>query len=133
MAGDILFEGSGFSGREVGDIVEGRDARFKVDRNHLMAPATKPYRVVDFAEIPGVPCPCGSARRAFAASEEFPGTIHVTEISADAKLHHHRILTETYYVLECEAGARMQLDDDLISLRPGVCVMIPPGVRHRAI
>jgi hypothetical protein len=27
----------------------------------------------------------------------------------------------------------MQLDDDLIPLRPSLCVMIPPGVRHRAI
>ena len=66
--------------------------------------ATKPYRVVDFAEIPGVPCPCGTARRAFADVPEFPGTIHVTEIAADAQLHHHRTLTETYYVLECGDG-----------------------------
>ena len=29
--------------------------------------------------------------------------------------------------------ARLQLNDDLIPLRPGVCVMIPPGVRHRAV
>jgi len=28
--------------------------------------ASKPYRLVDFAEVPGVPCPCGTARRAFA-------------------------------------------------------------------
>jgi mannose-6-phosphate isomerase-like protein (cupin superfamily) len=93
----------------------------------------KPYRVVDFAEVPGVPCPCGTARRAFADVPEFPATIHVTEISLDAKLHHHRTLTETYYILECQPDARMQLDDDTIPLRPGLCVMIPPGVRHRAI
>ena len=91
------------------------------------------YRVVDFADLPGVPCPCGTARRAFADAPEFPGTIHVTEIDLDAMVHHHRALTETYYVLECEPDARMQLDDDTIPLRPGVCVMIPPGVRHRAI
>ena len=36
-------------------------------------------------------------------------------------------------MLECGADARMQLDDEVIPLRPGVCVMIPPGVRHRAI
>jgi mannose-6-phosphate isomerase-like protein (cupin superfamily) len=95
--------------------------------------AEKPYRVVDFAEIPGVPCPCGTARRAFADVPELPATIHVTEIALDAKLHHHRTLTETYYILECDPGARMQLDDDEISLRPGLCVMIPPGVKHRAI
>ena len=94
---------------------------------------SKSYRVVDFAELPGVPCPCGTARRAFADVPEFPGTIHVTEIDLDAKVHHHKTLTETYYILGCQPDARMQLDDDTIPLRPGLCVMIPPGVRHRAI
>jgi mannose-6-phosphate isomerase-like protein (cupin superfamily) len=27
----------------------------------------------------------------------------------------------------------MQLDEDLVPVRPGMCVMIRPGVRHRAI
>jgi hypothetical protein len=27
----------------------------------------------------------------------------------------------------------MQLDDDLVPLRPGLCILIRPGVRHRAI
>lgn len=69
---------------------------------------------------------------------DFPGTIHVTEISADARLHYHRRLTETYYFLECQQGPdgeapKMQLDDELIEVHPGMCVMIRPGVRHRAI
>jgi mannose-6-phosphate isomerase-like protein (cupin superfamily) len=64
---------------------------------------------------------------------EFPGTIHLTEIKADAALHHHRRLTETYVILECDADARMQLDNEIIPLRPGRCILIPPGVRHRAI
>lgn len=93
----------------------------------------KPFEIVDFAEIEGVACPCGTARRAFAAVEDFPGTIHVTEISANAKLHFHKRLTETYYFLECEPGAQLQLDDDLIAVRAGMCVMIRPGVRHRAV
>ncbi|MFO0909024.1 MAG: cupin domain-containing protein [Isosphaeraceae bacterium] len=91
------------------------------------------YRMVDFATIPGVPCPCGTARRAFADEARFPGTIHVTEIAVDARRHYHRRLTETYYILECGPDARMELDDEIIPLRPGICVMIPPGVRHRAI
>ncbi len=94
---------------------------------------TPKYHFADFSEIAGVSCPCGTARRAFADVEEFPGTVHVTEISADAKLHYHKRLTETYYFLECDADAQMQLDDDIIPVRPGTCVMIPPGVRHRAI
>ena len=91
------------------------------------------YEVVDFADIPGTDCPCGVARRAFADTSDFPGTIHVTEISADARLHYHRRLTETYYFLECEPGAQMQLDDDVVDVQPGMCVMIRPGTRHRAI
>lgn len=94
---------------------------------------TAAYRVIDFAELPGVPCPCGTARRAFADVPEFPATVHVTEISADALVHYHKRLTETYYFLECGADARMQLDDDVLRVKPGMCVMIPPGVRHRAI
>lgn len=91
------------------------------------------YRVADFSEIAGVPCPCGTARRAFADADEFPGTIHVTDIVEDAKLHYHKRLTETYYFLDCGDGAKMQLDDDVIPVKPGICIVIPPGVRHRAI
>ena len=40
--------------------------------------------VVDFADLAGVPCPCGVARRAFADTEGAPLTLHVTEISRDA-------------------------------------------------
>lgn len=95
--------------------------------------STRRYQVVDLALLPGVPCPCGTARRAFADLAEFPLTIHLTEIKADAALHYHRRLTETYYILECESDARMQLDDEIIPLQPGRCILIPPGVRHRAI
>lgn len=94
---------------------------------------SKQYQIVKFSEIPGVPCPCGTARRAFADVPDYPGTIHVTEISADAKRHYHKRLTETYYFLECDQDARMELDDEQIPVEPGHCIMIPPGVRHRAI
>jgi len=94
---------------------------------------TKRHRVIDFDGIAGVECPCGVARRALADEPGFPGTIHRTEITADAKLHYHRRLTETYYVLKCEPDAQMQLDDELLPIRPGTCIFIPPGVRHRAV
>jgi quercetin dioxygenase-like cupin family protein len=90
-------------------------------------------QIADFTAMPGVACPCGTARRAFAGVESYPGTVHLTEISADAALHYHRKLTETYYFLECEPGAKMQLDTEVIDVKPGMCVLIPPGVRHRAI
>jgi mannose-6-phosphate isomerase-like protein (cupin superfamily) len=91
------------------------------------------WKHADFAEIAGVPCPCGTARRAFADVEEFPGTLHITEISEDAKRHYHKTLTETYFILKCEKDAQMELDGEVISIHERQCFVIPPGVRHRAL
>ncbi|MFO0901750.1 MAG: cupin domain-containing protein [Pirellulales bacterium] len=93
----------------------------------------RPYELVDFAQLPGVRCPCGTARRAWADVADFPVTMHVTEIAADARLHYHRRLTETYYFLECQSDARMQLDDQIIPVKPGMSILIRPGTRHRAL
>jgi mannose-6-phosphate isomerase-like protein (cupin superfamily) len=65
--------------------------------------------------------------------EDFPASVHRTEISTDAKLHYHKRLTEVYYVLECEPDARLELDGALVPVRSGSCVLIRPGVRHRAV
>lgn len=91
------------------------------------------YRVIDFAGIPGVPCPCGTARRAFYDVPDYPATVHVTTISEDAAVHYHKRLTETYYFLECGPEAEMELDGKRIAVKPGMCILIPPGVRHRAV
>lgn len=91
------------------------------------------YTIVHFDEIDPVPCPCGSARRALADLESFPATVHRTTISESAKPHYHRGLTETYYILECESGARMRLGDERVEVRPGTLVNIPPGTIHQAI
>jgi len=87
------------------------------------------YRIIDFDQLPAVACPCGTARRALTDVAELPATVHRTRITADARLHYHRRLSETYYILECGPEARMQLDDRLVALRPGLCIYIPPGVR----
>ena len=91
------------------------------------------YEIADFGAIPGVPCPCGTARRAFADVAEFPGTIHLTTITADARRHYHKRLTETYVFLECGTGAVMELDDERIPVQKGMTILIRPGTRHRAI
>jgi len=91
------------------------------------------YQIVDFAEVPGVNCPCGVAHRAFADVVDFPATVHRTEITTDAKVHYHKRLTEVYYILECGSDAAMELDGQRVPVRPGVCVLIAPGVRHRAV
>ncbi|MHB8899606.1 MAG: cupin domain-containing protein [Thermoguttaceae bacterium] len=98
----------------------------------MAAPAAR-YRIVYFDDIEGVACPCGTARRAFADADESPGTVHRTEITADAKRHYHRRLTETYYILRCEEGAWMELDGERVPIRQGACILIPPGVVHRAV
>lgn len=88
---------------------------------------------VDFAEITPVACPCGQARRGYANVPDFPGTIHVTDISEDAQTHYHKTLTETYYILECGPDAAMELDGRNFDVKPGWSVVIPPGIRHRAV
>jgi mannose-6-phosphate isomerase-like protein (cupin superfamily) len=91
------------------------------------------FEIVDFDELSPVACPCGQARRAFRDVPDFPGTIHRTEITSEAKTHYHRRLTETYYILQCEDDAKMALDGEIIPVKPGMCILIRPGVRHRAI
>jgi mannose-6-phosphate isomerase-like protein (cupin superfamily) len=100
-----------------------------------MHPSTseRRYEVIDFSDLAPVDCPCGTARRALMAADDVPLSIHQTEISADARPHYHRRLTESYFVLECAADAKMELDGDWISLKPGQLVLIRPGVRHRAV
>ena len=92
-----------------------------------------PYEMVDFSKITAVDCPCGQARRAFSDVLDWPMTLHVTEISADAELHYHNQMTETYYFLECDENARLQLNDDIIPVKEGMSVLIRPKTRHRAI
>lgn len=96
-------------------------------------PEQPAYVLADFNQIVPVDCPCGKARRAFAEVDQFPGTLHVTEISENARKHYHKSITETYYFLECEPDAQMELNDEIIDVKPGVSILIPPGTRHRAL
>lgn len=89
--------------------------------------------IVDMMSLPQVICPCGTARRGLADCDEFPGTLHVTEIATTAKSHYHQSLTETYLILECAADAAMELDGQRVAVKPLTAVVIPPGIRHRAI
>jgi mannose-6-phosphate isomerase-like protein (cupin superfamily) len=89
--------------------------------------------VVDLTALPPTPCPCGIARRAFADRDEFPGTVHLTEITRDAQTHYHRHHTEVYVVLGCEPDAAIELDGVANPVRPKTAILIPPGVRHRGL
>lgn len=96
-------------------------------------PTDKPAEIVDLAALPAIPCPCGTARRAFGGRDEFPGTVHLTEISKDAKLHYHAHHCEVYVIMECEEDAQIELDGQTYPVKPMTSVLIPPGVRHRAL
>lgn len=99
-----------------------------------MSTLPKPkYHLVDFADLPGIDCPCGTAKRAFADVESYPATIHQTKISEDAQKHYHLHQTEAYYFLDCQDDAKMELDDEIVPVKSGMCLLIPPGIRHRAI
>ncbi len=94
------------------------------------ASATR-FHVADVPALPGVPCPCGTARRAFADVPGGVATLHQTTISQDSRTHYHRRMTELYYVLEGEGT--MELDDERVPLAPGIAVYIAPECRHRAV
>jgi mannose-6-phosphate isomerase-like protein (cupin superfamily) len=81
-------------------------------------------------ELPDIACPCGTARRAFAQ----PGnraSVHLVDISDEARVHYHKITTEIYVVLEGEG--EIELDGVRHPVRPLSAVYIKPGCRHRAI
>ena len=92
---------------------------------------TRKYSVVNLDDVTSVACPCGMTRRAFADDPDGIASLHVVDISVDAKTHYHKKLTEIYYVLE--GTGQMELDGDRIDVGPGSAVLIKPGCRHRAI
>jgi len=94
-----------------------------------MSEKTK-YKVIDYTTIEGVSCPCGIARRGLYEVEEFPGTIHRTDIDRKALPHYHKATTEIYYIVSCEPGAVMWLDGDRVELHEEMAFYIPPGTIH---
>lgn len=92
-----------------------------------------PFEVVHFDEIAPVDCPCGHARRAFAHAADFPATVHQTEITLDARPHHHQGQTEVYFILDCDADAAIELNGERHPVRVGSSILIRPGCVHRAI
>ena len=89
------------------------------------------FVVAQLDEIPTVACPCGSARRAFATPETSVASVHQVDIRADARTHYHKRMTEIYVVLEGEGC--LELDGQMIPVKPMTSVMIKPGCRHRAV
>jgi mannose-6-phosphate isomerase-like protein (cupin superfamily) len=89
------------------------------------------YMVAQLDAVPGVPCPCGVARRAFASEDNPLATVHLTDITADAQVHYHKAMTEIYVILEGEGY--MELDGVRVPVKPLTSIFIKPGCRHRAV
>ncbi len=89
------------------------------------------YLIAHLDELAPVPCPCGFARRAFADWPENVASVHLVDIQTDARTHYHKRMTEIYLVLEGEG--QMELDGQLVPVKPMTAIYLKPGCRHRAI
>lgn len=89
------------------------------------------YMIARFDRLDVLRCPCGFAQRAFVSPDNPTATLHIVDITQDAKLHYHKKLTEIYLILE--GSGSMELDDKFVSVKPMTAVLIKPGCRHRAI
>jgi mannose-6-phosphate isomerase-like protein (cupin superfamily) len=89
------------------------------------------YLIANLNDIDPVPCPCGFSRRAFRQPDNSTATVHLVDIAEDARSHYHKNLTEIYIILEGQG--HLELDGELIPVKPMTAVMIQPGCRHRAV
>jgi mannose-6-phosphate isomerase-like protein (cupin superfamily) len=89
------------------------------------------YVVVQLDEIEPLKCPCGFTRRAFVSPDNPVATLHMVDISEDSRVHYHKKLTEIYLILEGEG--HMELDGEMVPVKPLTTILIKPGCRHRAV
>jgi mannose-6-phosphate isomerase-like protein (cupin superfamily) len=93
-----------------------------------MTTATQGYLVRRLQDAPTVPCPCGESTRPLTRAETPACNLHVTFIKDSVK-HYHKECTEVYYILEGQG--KMELNDDVVEVCPGVIVYIEPYTWHR--
>ncbi|WP_367871261.1 cupin domain-containing protein [Luteolibacter sp. Populi] len=91
----------------------------------------KRYHRVEFSELPPIECSCGTTRRAFVDKDDAPASAHYLEVSDEPLSHYHLKTTEIYVVLEGEGF--IELDGEMVPVKPLSAVMIQPGCRHRAV
>jgi mannose-6-phosphate isomerase-like protein (cupin superfamily) len=89
------------------------------------------YMIASFDDIDAVECPCGFSKRAFVDPQNPTATMHVVDIQQDARVHYHKKLTEIYFILE--GGGEMELDGEMVPIKPFTAIFIKPGCRHRAV
>jgi len=89
------------------------------------------FQIAQLDEVPAQRCPCGFTKRAFAGMPDNVASMHIVDIQEDSRTHYHKGMTEIYLVLEGEG--HLELDGELIRVKPMTAVYIRPGCRHRAV
>jgi len=89
------------------------------------------YIISQLDEVAPKPCPCGTARRAFADLPGAVASMHLVNIELDARPHYHPPMTEIYLVLAREG--EIELDGGRFPVKPMTAIYLKPGCRHRAI
>lgn len=89
------------------------------------------FLIEQLDELDSKACPCGFAKRAFSDEPGAVASLHMVEINQDSKVHYHKRMTEIYLVIEGEGF--LELDGELVPVRPFTTVYIKPGCRHRAV
>lgn len=89
------------------------------------------YMIARFDEMNPVRCPCGFSRRAFLDDPDRVASMHLLEVKSDARTHYHKKLTEIYLILE--GDGHLELDGEMVPVKPMTAALIKPGCRHRAV
>ncbi len=86
------------------------------------------YLVRHVKDAPTVPCPCGQSTRPLTHADTPVCNLHVTFITDSVK-HYHKECTEVYYILQ--GRGKMELNDDVVDVEPGMVIYIEPYTAHR--
>jgi mannose-6-phosphate isomerase-like protein (cupin superfamily) len=105
-----------------------RVSTFHPKEPKMTTAVSRGYLTRRLADAPTVPCPCGQSTRPLTAVDTPTCNLHITFISDSVK-HYHKLCTEVYYILE--GRGKMELNDDIIDVEPGLVVYIEPFTRHR--
>ena len=89
----------------------------------------KGFVVKDSKKIKPVDCSCGLSTRIITACDTPLANLHITHIT-NSSIHYHLKCTELYFILEGEGQMELE-ENNIISLTPGIVVMIKPGAPHR--
>ena len=91
----------------------------------------KKYNRVSFADLSPIACCCGTTRRAFVDDPNAPASAHLLEVAEEPTTHYHKKTTEIYLIIEGDGF--LELDGEMVAVKPLDAIMIKPGCHHRAV